>query len=257
MQHKISVTLLGNQGIIMEGCGMRLLADGLHTGAPEVSFSGIHPPVLADMLAGRGEYANLDCLLFTHRHVDHYNVSLATQYLQHNRVQGVFLPRDDSPKITDFADALATAHVPTEHMHLPMGETRSVWLSPEVCVTYARIRHAGAKYKDVPHYALHIRMGNATFLLAGDADYDDATFARLAGHLPLTAMFVNFLYTNAAAGRRILSQRQPQHIVVYHLPFKADDHSGYRHTAASDAKKYATTLLPITLLQQPLQRLEF
>ena len=258
MKHTLTVTLIANEGVVLDYRGTRLLLDGLHRGAGSASFSPPPPPLLKMMLSGSGAFSDIDYLLFSHYHIDHMSTQQSMEYVRNNRVRGMFLPDDPNPKIDALRQVLREQHVHIYDMRLAPGEQRTERLTDSIGVTYFNIKHAGFQYEDDPHYCFLIDLDGMNFLFTGDAGYDHQNFNRILADIPIKAAFVNLLFIINGHGRRIIAKSfQPEQLVLYHLPFAHLDGNHLRTAAQEAVEKYGDTLPPVQFLRDPLQQLTF
>ena len=196
-----------NAGLYFESKNTRLLVDGLHSDAEE-GFSAL-PPLLAEQLAaGTGLFFDLDGLVFTHLHGDHFDGDLVRA-------------------------ALALPHAPALLGPVPEGEGFSLPLRGlrreilgDFTLTFIPSTHDGERYVHIPHHSLLLEAGAERFFLAGDACLDPALLEQvlaLSGEGPLTAAFVNPLQLLSDTGRDFLAGLGAERIHVIHIPFPEDD----------------------------------
>ena len=87
MSDEIQVTLVANAGILLSFRGRKLLIDGLFR-AEDTPFSCIPAKTLEKLLNGYPPYDDIDYLLFTHYHTDHFSPEITRSYLEAARRKG-------------------------------------------------------------------------------------------------------------------------------------------------------------------------
>jgi len=238
--------LIANAGVLLEFRGKRYLVDGIHTNH-DLEFDGVPETLLERMLSGGGELADLDYLLFTHDHPDHFSPAMTQTYLQNNLVQGIVLPSSGSRKLEKLRQYTEDAGIRCISPVLRDGQSETFQLG-DARLTISGMRHMGAQFQDVQSCTLLLDFGGRTLLFTGDSDYNAGCFAQALGGTGIDVLFVNPLFYLSTQGRGIIdSQLRPAHVVVYHLPHAEKDRGRM--------SSFERTILQETEKQQPPFRL--
>ena len=88
---ELGVQLVANSGILVETGTLRILIDGIY--GENRYFTPPLKEVRKAVFGMNSRYRGLDCLLFTHRHVDHFCAPYADEYAKNNRLWGLYVPR--------------------------------------------------------------------------------------------------------------------------------------------------------------------
>ena len=78
----LDVTYIGNAGFMIQAGGKKVLVDALFEGTKEVL--GPSPELLVQMMDAHGPFADVDLLLVTHPHADHFNPKLVIEFLRNH-----------------------------------------------------------------------------------------------------------------------------------------------------------------------------
>lgn len=110
----ICITLLANAGILLHHNDTSILIDGIHIneGSP---FSGLSDQMLSDLIDGKNIFKNIDFILFTHCHTDHFNANYTERFLMNNHVRGLIMPDRQTQK---YSSLRQTGLVQADHMVL-------------------------------------------------------------------------------------------------------------------------------------------
>lgn len=231
------VTLTANAGVALCMGQTRVWVDALHTHKVP-GFSTV-TPALWEAMAARPEFADPSLLIYTHRHPDHFSRRLTQEVL--NRAPGakVILPEQVFP-----GQLLLTK----DREQLELGG---------LTVYFARLPHEGAQYADVPHYGCIIEQGGFRCLIPGDCALEAPELAAFAAeHGPLDLALLDFPWAALPKGRRFVEQfLRPRSLLIYHLPFAADDVNGYRRAAMRAAPQLSVP--DVRLLLEPFQQEAF
>lgn len=217
-----------NAGVLIEYGGVRLLLDGIRR-APFAPFLPTPPQILDEMLRGAetSRWRNVDYLLFSHLHPDHFDEAAVQAYLAANRVREIFAPEwpfaaQGAAKINAFP--------------LSNGGRRDFALVPDLALRAIGTAHAGEQFASVRNHAYLLTLGETRILFVGDGDYVPDWY-RAAG--TVDAVFVNPLFLNSRAMPEVARLLAPQTVYVYHLPAPDDDIQAqfYRRVAERGAKR--------------------
>ena len=74
----LDLTNIGNAGFMMQAGGKKVLVDALFEGSTDVL--GPSPELLSQMMDAHGPFADVDLLMVTHPHGDHFNPKLVVEF---------------------------------------------------------------------------------------------------------------------------------------------------------------------------------
>ncbi len=246
----MQAVLVANAGVLLSGCGVTVLIDGLFHGR-DGEFSGPMPETLRKMERGEAPFESVDYLLFTHGHSDHFSQEVTAEYLVRRGAKGVFLPPDCGTEAGPLLPLLKSLGI--RHQVLPRASGLALELAPGVRVRFLPVRHLDRVYWDTPHFALLLDFWEKRLLFTADADY---TVERFEGLGRLRAVFLNPLFFHALrTGTFFHGGFLMDLLCVYHLPFPDRDRYGWLTAARRDCAGWPEEKgLPV-LLTEPEQRL--
>lgn len=216
----VQVTLSANAGVSLALGGKKIWVDALHD-TPTGGFSSLTPGMLSRMEACQA-FQDPDMIVFTHCHGDHYSRVLTAQAHMRWPKARLVLPE------LHFSDQelLEGAQV-----HKMLGD---------VHLRFFRLTHEHPETLDVPHYGLTLSDGKTTVLIAGDCAIASPQLAAALDGERVDLALLNFPWLALARGRQYIAEHlHPAHLLIYHLPFPADDAALYRA-----AVERAATMLP-------------
>ena len=267
----IRITLLANAGLLVEGAGFRLAVDALHEPQPG-PFSGLPPETIAQI---RQDQANplgqLDALLFTHAHGDHFSASLTEQSLRQDPVGQLWLPR---AALHQSVNLEAVARTQSQQLHVlgqathPTPQRAPLARQPQPdsegvdspqggasSIEAFRLTHAGKAYAAVEHYGFLITLGGRSLLFAGDGTAEPEAYESILAGRPLDLAVLNPLFILLLAGRRLIQTvLKPRQILINHIPFADEDPEGLREQVRRDLERHGDHLPPALVLQDPWQQ---
>lgn len=247
---QFSMTFTANTGLMMQYEDTRVLFDSLY-GKSGHRFSPLPHFLEQELLEGRGEFSDIDYLVFSHNHADHFSAAYLKAYLQRNTVKGIFLP-EDLLRETELMEFLKAEKIPTMFFSKNPSLNRTIVLGKSFRMRAIPMCHQGEIYRDVPHFCFLVSCGAEQFLLTADVDFAQEDFSRFS-QMPLDGVFVNPLFFHSKEGQQVVRETLcPKEVFVYHIPFAADDVLSMRKMVKRDCDKW--DYCPTTPLWEPLQQ---
>ncbi|MFI3175266.1 MAG: hypothetical protein R3Y53_08760 [Bacillota bacterium] len=245
---KNQILLVANAGVVLVHNQTRLLIDGIYNDLGQ-NFTQLPKWAWNTMKAGKGELGNVDYLLFTHSHYDHYYSPYFFEYMEHNTVKGLVLPDLDDTNGLDEAWKLYG----DKHIEIP--ENTKVELEEGLFVSRFVVRHVGEQFHHLPVACFIVEMDGVKSLFISDGDYHIADYEKVA-ELECDYAFVTSVFFNHKNGRELLwNHIKAKEIVVYHLPSPEDDKFSYCKMAQRDIKKHTKDNAKATLWNETGQRI--
>ena len=212
---RLHITYLANMGVLLEGGGKRVVIDGLHHG--ELAEYASVPPAMLDALEkARAPFQQLDLMLTTHRHRDHFNATAVAARLLADSVVLFLAARETVDSLharsaVAFAARRLLAIEPPPH-----GAVRRTLSG--IAVEVLDLPHNPTPSARVANVGFLVTVGEQRVLHVGDADPTVANFAphRLAER-GIDVAIVPFWYLtdrNDAVRRAIGARRW----IATHIP---------------------------------------
>jgi L-ascorbate metabolism protein UlaG (beta-lactamase superfamily) len=220
-----AVRYVANSGMLIAISGRRFLIDApIRDGIPPYATSSADER--AALESARAPYDNVDAILITHWHEDHFSPEAVAAHLSSSPRTVVI----SSPEVIDRVRKVAPK--------LPASQLRAVLPEPNavvqvdvssVPVRVLRIRHNPTRRRPEQHVGFLI--GSSTPALhVGDADPAADNFALLKSLPPVDLAFLPFWYVSDDTNRRFVADSiRPRRIIAMHVP-------------PADAAKVAPTL---------------
>jgi L-ascorbate metabolism protein UlaG (beta-lactamase superfamily) len=210
----LRIRYVANAGMLVSVDGRQFLIDApIRDGIPPYPTS---PPDERARLEGAGApYDNVDAILVTHWHDDHFSAEAVASHLKRNS-RTVFV---SSPQVSSLLQAAAP--------DLPAARIRAVLPSPGgseeirvggVVVRVLRIRHNPSRRFPEEHVGFLI--GKSRHVLhVGDADPKADNFAAMRGLPNVDVALVPFWYVASPSSRQFVADAiRPARLVAMHLP---------------------------------------
>lgn len=230
MQEKIKVTYLVNAAVLLEYRGTKLLIDGIYDERGHC-FSNLSIEQWENLKKGKEEFSNIDYLLFTHEHGDHFSPERVMEYLDYQMPKAIFMPDKGSIALKELQNKAIVLKIPCALLDADL--CRKTVFRPEksIRIKVFQTRHLDKIYWDIPHFCYLVELGEKKLFFTGDVDFNHEVFEELK-NTELDAVFINPLFNQSKEGRNLLSGvLQAKNKVVYHIPFAVDDKMQIRKMA--------------------------
>jgi L-ascorbate metabolism protein UlaG (beta-lactamase superfamily) len=218
-QPALDVTYIGNEGFLIQAAGKKVLVDALFDG--QTTYLAPSQELFAQMTGGTGPFADVDLLLVTHWHGDHFNSKLVFEFLHHHarcrlvaHTQVVDLLRKEE----GFAQIEKQIH----EVKLEPGAYEKISLNG-IAFDVLCLKHMSDDPKKEPtrNLGFIVELGGVRFLHLGDSSIDQSE-----AHLnrypfeqsPVDILFLNQYDRSQATQQFIARKIKPSQIVAMHIP---------------------------------------
>lgn len=236
LQEEIKVIFLVNAAVLLEFRGTKLLIDGIYDEKGHC-FSNLSPEQWDKMKKGQEMFSDIDYLLFTHEHGDHFSPRRVIEYLDHQQPKAIFMPMEGSAALDALRKKAEEKKIPCALLNSELCRTTVFRPEKDIRIKAFPTRHLDKIYWDVQHFCYLVECGEKKMLFTSDVDFTQESFTELE-HVPLDGIFVNPLMSHSKEGRRLLSEGvlQAKTKFVYHIPFAGDDKMGVRKIAEQELR---------------------
>jgi L-ascorbate metabolism protein UlaG (beta-lactamase superfamily) len=210
----VEIRYVANSGMLVTVSGRRFLVDApIRDGIPPYATSSGAERSLLE--GGRAPYAEVDAILITHWHEDHFSAEAVAAHLT-NSPRTILV---SSPEVVDRVRAVAVP-LPASRLRgvLPMpGQSQPIEVRG-VPVHVLRIRHNPTRR--LPEQHVGFLIGSAAPVLhVGDADPKADNFALLKALPAVDLAFLPFWYVSDVDNRRMVAETiRPRRTVAMHVP---------------------------------------
>jgi L-ascorbate metabolism protein UlaG (beta-lactamase superfamily) len=213
----IEVTYIANEGILIATHDKKVLIDALFDN-PNPNYAAPSKDMLEGMQSGRAPFDNVDLVLVTHNHPDHFSPSFAARFIKNN-------PNALLMAAADAVDALKESVKDWEYVQdrvfsfeLKPGETAEKSVNG-ISVRLFRTLHSGDL--ESPQNLMYlIKMNGRTIFHEGDSDGKLSTFKNFGfDKEKIDLALVHFWFPLNPEGERIILEvLKPGHVGLIHLP---------------------------------------
>lgn len=216
-ERAIEITYIANEGVLIDTHQKKVLIDALFDN-PNPNYNVPSKDMLEGMQSGKAPFDNVDLVLVTHNHPDHFSPSFAARFMENNA--GTLLIA-----AVDAVDAMKDNVREWEHVQdrvfsfdLKPGETAEKSANG-ISVRLFRTLHSGDL--ESPHNLMYlIKMNGRTIFHEGDSDGKLSSFKNFSlDKEKIDLALVHFWFPLNPEGERIIQEiLKPGHVGLIHLP---------------------------------------
>lgn len=247
MDNSKSITYVSNAGVLININNKKILIDGLCTSKIRM-YKSTPVEIREKIINGISPFDNIDIMLITHQHSDHFDANLICSFFE------------KSPNTT----VISTSKV-ISSIRSCMSNTRSINLvelnplfhcSERIKINGVEIQaismiHEGKDCVDVNNLAFLIEYG-VKILHLGDAAPVKENFESLnLKQHKIDALIVNFPYVSIPRAREIIKNyTDTQKILVVHLPYKELDKFNWIRVAKKSYERNKDSFIQTIFMEE-------
>jgi L-ascorbate metabolism protein UlaG (beta-lactamase superfamily) len=216
-QSTIEVTFVANEGVMITTGSNKILIDALFDN-PNPAYAAPPKEMLEGMEAGSPPFDDVDLVLVTHNHPDHFSPSFAARFMENNPNAVLVAATDAVSALKDNSKEWDRVQNRVFSFDLKPGETAEKLVNG-IAVKLFRTLHSGNQ--ESPHNLMYlIKMDGRTIFHEGDSDGNPETFKDTGlDEEEIELALVHFWFPLHANGERIIMDvLKPDHVWLIHLP---------------------------------------
>ena len=211
---EIKFALSANAGLAITFPTALIWIDAIHIKKAPI-YSTVTPEIWEHMLHDPdyvgASFSGPDAIAATHCHIDHFTSEITREARSLWPSAKIVLPEKY------FDDQV---YISSSGMYVDING---------VTIHYIKTRHSTKHFHDKNHYSLLINAGGTRIFMPADASLTDPVMHYYALNTDIDIAIVDFTWLLLGKGRSLIENDiRPKHLLVYHLPFEADDPSNYR-----------------------------
>jgi L-ascorbate metabolism protein UlaG (beta-lactamase superfamily) len=226
--HNIKITQVVNAGLLIEGTHKKILIDGIHN-IKTHEWSTVDDELMDYMLYGKGKFQDINYLLITHQHSDHFNLDKTSEYIRNNKTEHLITTRLNDTKLSS-TDLL----IELEKDYYEPGDIDF----NNVKIKYIKTKHLAHEKVGIDHYVYIIEIDNKKILYLGDADFCKTELIQVLKDIQIHVLIAPFIIMNSTIGRKFIKNVSPGLLIINHLPNSEDDINNYRNIIEMNVMKY-------------------
>lgn len=243
---KINVLYTVNCGLVVWCEHTKLFIDGIHgTG---IWFSSTPKVVLEYLHCGISPFDNINYLMFTHGHPDHFDLPETVRFLSEHPAATVVLPlKSGQPEETETVFS-QLANSPT-YLYPSVAPWKTCCYSlGDFKVTYINTPHIPAPLMPEYHYSILLQYEDLKIFIGGDLDFPERNQLRWLIKQKIDYAFFNPFFIFHRKGQQAIAALNLKMTYIYHIPYPEEGNDDLlvqiRKSMAAQSKRPA----PVHLL---------
>jgi L-ascorbate metabolism protein UlaG (beta-lactamase superfamily) len=241
----LEITYIANEGVLISSGDKQVLIDGLHR-EYQRAYAFLPPPQRDKIENAQSPFDQIDLVLVSHRHLDHFHPESVGLHLQHNPnavlVSSQQVVDEVANNFKDFQTIKARVTATT-----PAWKERRAMKVADIDLEVLGIRHGTGRHASIQNLGHLIKLGGKKLLHVGDADTAIENFQDLnLDDEGIDIAFIPYWFLVDEEGRKVLREHiKPKQIIAVHIsPSEADQIS------AQIKKDFPGAVAFTTLLQK-------
>ncbi|SCZ79617.1 L-ascorbate metabolism protein UlaG, beta-lactamase superfamily [Acidaminobacter hydrogenoformans DSM 2784] len=261
------LTYISNAGVMLSLNGKKILIDPLTTPDNQI-YVDTEPGIRGALLQNAAPYNDVDVVLVSHHHRDHFHAESMLQLLKAQPgsqlvstpevVRRVLEAAEGEAAGGDWAGLNMNAGTPLSLdrlrvVDLATGEAAALEISG-VKLQVFRTLHDGEDYAEVPNLMFVIECGMVVAHLGDSApvpqNFAGAAFADAIARQPIDLLIANFPYIAIPAARKLVAEMlKPAALAVVHFPDPYKEAARWATVAKKSFARVQENYLPAVLLE--------
>lgn len=236
-----------NSSLLLWNEHTKLLVDGLHD--PALLFSPMTATASKGLSQNIPPFDNIDYLVFTHGHPDHFSLPRTQEYLANHTVSALILPPESGgpenasvvirsmlPPLTGFIEPCMG---PWEERTYTLGNFKA---------TYIGTPHIRAPLPPKYNYSVILSVEGMNIFIGGDLNFPKGAQLDYLISKKIDYGFFNPFFLLHRDGQKALSALHLKMVYIYHIPYERPDNRDFLVMIDESMRSNGKRLAPITLL---------
>lgn len=236
----IRISEVLNAGVLIEASNTKILIDGIHY-TKSFEWSSIDENLMHQIIYTNKDFQNINFLLFSHQHCDHFDRDKTLEYTKYNDVEKL--------AICDFRNEELEKNGILEELKTNFFEV-GTFDTADIRINYFKTKHLKDEQYGINHYSFIINTNNKNILYLGDADFGKKETLEPLMNYKIDVIIAPFIIATSVIGINFINETNPDFLILNHLPNKEDDKYNYRSITEKSVKKYLTNKTITIILQE-------
>jgi len=215
----LKLTYIANAGFLIEYNSKKILIDALHSWP---NFQSTPDEVFSDMLNSHPPFDNIDLILFTHAHPDHYHPVMAELFLLKQK-STVFIAPNNAVELLKISDPdlfMQISDSQIREIDIKIGDVMEL-SENGIDLKIFGLDHGGSQ-SNMLNFGFLIEIDDKTLLHEGDAEIKDEFFQSSRHESKnIDVLFADqYLFTHSLRQNIINKFIKPKHIIATHFLLK-------------------------------------
>jgi len=221
MERFCKVTYISNAGILLECNDSKIMIDGFCNSLLPI-YKTPCDEIKELMISGINQFENIDALLFTHNHSDHFDAESTVSFLNNSKETLVLAPPNVIIEIKKRSHHIESNRL--INLEDRFGKTEDINING-IDIQSISMLHDGKENMDICNLAYLIDIAGKRVLHVGDAKPTKENYIHLdLIHKNIDLLIAPFPYIGLPVARQVIEKYiRPSKIVLVHFPYREMD----------------------------------
>lgn len=214
---QVTITYLANEGIMVSAGDKSVLVDALFRNGVS-GYERHEPAELEKIETSKPPYDDVDLVLVTHFHADHFDAASVVRHLENNKTAELVTSEQVATKVQEAADDNESIAARIR-ARTPDVKSRETGEFNGIRVDVLGLSHGGGRFEKVRNMGYVIHLGGKRILHVGDAQINNACFEPMKQFAKGVdvACLPHWMVEHPTGAAFIRDVLQPKQLVVFHI----------------------------------------
>lgn len=249
MEQVYKLIYVSNAGVMLQCNDNKIMIDGLCNSIPPI-YKNTPNEEKKLMISGIAPFENMDALLFTHDHPDHFDADSTADLLKTNKNTIMLAPQK---VVMEVKQSLAYGERDRLiELNDTLGRTEEYNING-IKIQSISMLHDGKEYEDVSNLAYLVDMGGKRILNVGDAKSIEDNYRYMDFvNENIDLLIAPFPYIGRPSARQLIEKCiKPRKIAAVHLPYRELDRYGWIASTMKSYLKVKESFIETVILEKP------
>lgn len=211
-----SIEYIANEGVVIRHGEHAILIDALYrTGVKP--YLQVQPEALRALESASAPFNDIDLVLVTHEHADHFDARSVAAHLRANPAAKLIAPDQVTAAVITAGGRNLAAQVTTAD---PKGSEMRTYEHAGIRVDVLRLSHGGGRHERIQNYGYVVHVGGKRIAHLGDADCNPFTTDPLDAHATGidVALIPYWWFMADKSNNYVVQSLKPGRVVMIHIP---------------------------------------
>lgn len=246
MGQQCTISYISNAGVFLCSGNNKVLIDGL-CNCTGNKYKNLPLALRNKIVAGLPPYNNIDLLLITHHHPDHFDPWSTIRFAESNPNGMIIADQDVIQSILKLrSDLPMSRFIPANNPH---GSKVILYNTDNLRVKAIPLVHDGEEFKNVRNIGYIIELEGKKILNVGDAKPSWENYINLMEE-NIDLLIAPFPYVSLASARRVIQKYiRPRKIAAVHFPYPHLDYDKWIDTTKASYKLTRDSFIETVFLE--------
>ena len=214
----LTITYIANEGVLIAAGDRHVLIDGLHR--PYYPDYAVLPPDQREQIeTAQPPYDEIDVILVSHVHRDHFHAEAVGRHLQHNPGATLIASQQVADSVARDYDGFEAVQGRIQTVQ-PAWKERIAVRAGGIEIDVLGLRHGSARFRWIQNLGHVVTLGGKKLLHIGDADVSVENFEAFdLAEESIDIAFIPYWFLESRTGRAIVRDViKPDRVITVHIP---------------------------------------